>query len=116
MTVESYKPHVRTVVSESISSRSNSSDSPQVAALIIDFFCVTMIDIGNQFGIPSCIYFTSNAGFLNFMLSIPRRHDEVGREFRNSDPELSLAAFANPVPIQKVQRRKRYSNKHFCRA
>lgn len=45
--LENYKLHVRTVFVEIISSRSNSTEA---VALVLDLFCGTMIDIGNEFG------------------------------------------------------------------
>ncbi|XP_034896620.1 UDP-glycosyltransferase 71K1-like isoform X2 [Populus alba] len=73
--VESYIPHVKTTVTDIISSLSNSD--VRVAGFIFDFFCVSMIDIANEFSLPPYIFVTSNAGFLGLMLNLPKRHDEI---------------------------------------
>ncbi|KAJ9172484.1 hypothetical protein P3X46_015714 [Hevea brasiliensis] len=95
--IESHKPHVQKIVSDIISSRS-SSDSFPVAGIILDFFCVSMIDIGDELGLPSFIFLTSGLGFLSLMLYLPSRHEQIGTEFSFSDSEVLIPGFANPVP------------------
>ncbi|KAJ7975713.1 Glycosyltransferase [Quillaja saponaria] len=70
-----------------------------LAGLVIDLFCTSMIDVGNELGVPSYLFFTSSAGFLGLMLSLPKRHDEVGTEFNDSDPDSIIPSFVNPVPV-----------------
>ncbi|KAJ7960200.1 Glycosyltransferase [Quillaja saponaria] len=70
-----------------------------LAGLVIDFFCTSMIDVGNELGVPSYLFFTSSAGFLGLMLSLPYLHDEVGTAFNDSDPDLIIPSFVNPVPV-----------------
>jgi len=47
--------------------------SNKIVGLVQDFFCVSMIDVGNEFGIPSYLFLTSNVGFLSLMFSIQKR-------------------------------------------
>jgi hypothetical protein len=55
-----------------------------------------MIDVGNELGIPSYLFITSNVGFLAFVFSLRnRRIDDV---FDHSDPELLIPGFSNLVP------------------
>ncbi|KAG5238330.1 UDP-glycosyltransferase 71D [Salix suchowensis] len=82
--IESHITQVRAAVTDIISSLSNSD--VRVAGFVLDFFCVSMIDIANEFSLPSYIFITSNAGFLGLMLYLPGRHDEiseVARRFRD---------------------------------
>lgn len=95
--IESYKPHVHKIVSDIVSSRS-SSDSVPVAGIILDFFCVSMIDIGDELGLPSFIFLTSGSAFLSLMLYLPSRHQQIGAEFTFSDSDVIIPGFANPVP------------------
>lgn len=90
--IESHVPHVLTAVGEIRRSRS-------VAGFVLDLFCTSMIDVAEGFSLPSYIYLTSNAHFLDLMFHLPDRHDEVGREVRPSDPDLALPSFTNPVPV-----------------
>lgn len=97
--IESYIPHVKDAITHLMSSRS-SPDSVPLAGLVLDFFCLPMIDVANQLGLPSYLYFTSGAGFLGLMLSLPTRHSQIGTEFEDSDPDLELRSFVNPVPVR----------------
>lgn len=96
--IESYIPHVKTTVTDIISSLSNSD--VRVAGFILDFFCVSMIDIANEFSLPPYIFITSNAGFLGLMLNLPKRHDEISEVMQMSDPDSLIPGFFNPVPAR----------------
>ncbi|CAK7338747.1 unnamed protein product [Dovyalis caffra] len=95
--IESYIPHVKTTVTNIVSSLS-SSDSVRVAGLILDFFCVSMIDIASEFSLPSYIFVTSNAGFLGFLQYLSKRHRENSSVMIESDPDSSIPGFFNSVP------------------
>ncbi|KAK4856185.1 hypothetical protein QYF36_014953 [Acer negundo] len=96
--IDSQLPHVRNIVSDIVSSRS-SSESVRVTGLVVDFFCVSMIDVASEVCLPSYIFLTSNAGFLGLMLYLPTRHDQISTVFEPSDSELSISGFVNPVPV-----------------
>ncbi|KAF3439568.1 hypothetical protein FNV43_RR17846 [Rhamnella rubrinervis] len=99
--IESFTPHVRDAVTHIVSS--NSSNQVDTV-LVLDFFCVsTFMDVGHELGLPSYLFFTSNYGFLCFMLSIPDRHKNKSSEFQQVDPShpdyyLTLPGWKNPVP------------------
>ena len=69
-----------------------------------------MIDLANQLGLPSYLYLTSGAGFLGLKLHLPTRHAQIGTEFEDSDPDLDLPSFVNPVPVRVLP--EAVSNKH----
>lgn len=92
--IESLIPHVRNALSDIVS-----SSSSRVSALVLDFFCLSLIDVGHELGLPSYMFLTSNPGFLGLLLHIPIRHNQKGSEFDASDPEVSLPGFSNPVPV-----------------
>ena len=69
-----------------------------------------MIDVANQLGLLSYLYFTSGAGFLGLMLPPSTRHSQIDTEFEDSDPDLELPSFVNPVPIRVLP--EAVSNKH----
>ena len=95
--ISSLIPHVRNALTQIVSSYSN-SDTTQVAGLVLDFFCVPMVDVANELGLPSYLFMTSNPGFLSLMLYLPIRHKQISSEFEESDPELTLPGFLNPIP------------------
>ncbi|KAK2376398.1 hydroquinone glucosyltransferase [Trifolium repens] len=89
--MQTLKPHVKSTIQTILSSHAN-----QVVGLVLDLFCLSMIDVGNELGIPSYLFITSNVGFLAFMFSLRnRRIDDV---FDHSDPELLIPGFSNLVP------------------
>ncbi|KAF3439567.1 hypothetical protein FNV43_RR17845 [Rhamnella rubrinervis] len=100
--IESFTPHVRNALTHIVSS-SNSSNKTHIA-LVLDFFCTsTFMDVGHELGLPSYLFFTSNYGFLCFMLTMPDRHNNKGSEFElvdSSHPDyyLSLPGWRSPVP------------------
>lgn len=73
-----------------------------MAGIVLDFFCVSLISVAKEFGLPSYIYLTANAGFLGLMLELPNHHDRIQREFKSSDPDLLLPGFVNPVPVSAL--------------
>ncbi|GAV89085.1 UDPGT domain-containing protein [Cephalotus follicularis] len=104
--IESYIPHVKNVVKDIVTSSDSSSGSVQVAGLVLDFFCVSMIDVANEFGLPSYMFLTTNAGFLDFMLHLPTRHKQISFEFEKTDPEILLPGFLDLMlylPTRHIQ-------------
>ncbi|GMN23791.1 hypothetical protein TIFTF001_000266 [Ficus carica] len=90
-------PHVRNVLTDIVSSRSN-SDSIQVSGVVLDFFCMPLMDVVNELGLPPYMFLTSNLGFLGLMLYLPTRHEQISSEFKDSSPDVILSGFVNPVP------------------
>ena len=77
------------------------SNSVRLAGFVIDMFCTSMIDVADEFGVPSYLFFTSSAAFLGFKFHLQFLHDHEGldiNEFKNSDAELQVPSFANLVP------------------
>ncbi|KAG7986873.1 hypothetical protein I3843_03G104500 [Carya illinoinensis] len=91
--VESYRSHVK----EAIINHALSTSLP-LAGLVVDLFCSSMIDVAHELGVPSYVFFTGNAAFFGFMLYLPTRHDQVGIEFRETDPESAIPSYVNPLP------------------
>ncbi|KAK7300958.1 hypothetical protein RJT34_11811 [Clitoria ternatea] len=87
--MQSLVPHVKATIQNIQSSTSN-----PVIGLVLDFFCVSMIDVGTDSGIPSYLFMPSNVGYLSFLLSLQKRQIK----FNDSDPEFLVSAFSNLVP------------------
>ncbi|GMP54472.1 hypothetical protein CsSME_00019637 [Camellia sinensis var. sinensis] len=96
--IESHKPRVRDVVSE-IVSKSESESTPRLAGFVIDMFCTPMIDVANEFGVPTYVFFTSSAASLGLMFHINTLQQDI-TELEDSDAELNVPAYANPVPAK----------------
>lgn len=89
--LESLIPHVKATIKTILSNN--------IVGLVLDFFCVSMIDVGNEFGIPSYLFLTSNVGFLSLMLSLKNR--QIEDVFDDSDRDhqlLNIPGISNQVP------------------
>jgi hypothetical protein len=92
--IESHKSHAKEAIISSVL-----SNSIPLAGLVVDMFCTAMMDVAHELGVPSYVYFPCNAAFLGYMLYLPTRHDQVGVEFSESDPESSVVpSYVNPIP------------------
>ncbi|XP_060179365.1 anthocyanidin 3-O-glucosyltransferase 2-like [Lycium barbarum] len=74
-----------------------------MAGFIVDMLCAhPLIDLAEELGIPSYVFFTSPATFLGLMLHFQVLEDEchvdVPEFIRNSDRLLSFPCFVNPLP------------------
>ncbi|KAL7613270.1 hypothetical protein Lser_V15G07420 [Lactuca serriola] len=116
--IERHKP----IITEVIANRFNGShQTSRLCALVVDMFCTPMIDVGKEFGVPTYIFFTSNAAFLGIMLYFQILDDEHGQdvsELANSGTELTIPSYANPVPpsvLSSVLVNKDFWSKRFIR-
>ncbi|TXG57730.1 hypothetical protein EZV62_015559 [Acer yangbiense] len=94
--IENQKPHVKEVVTNSMSL----PDSPKLAGFVLDMFCTSMIDVANDFGVPSYIYFTSGAAFFGLMFHAQFLHDELQKpitDLKDTDTELVVPSLAKPI-------------------
>jgi hypothetical protein len=100
--IENKKLQIKDIVSKRSQSESG-SNSPPIAAFVIDMFCTTMIDVANEFGIPAYIYFTSSAAVLGLMFHLQTLHDDHNQDiaaYKDSDTELVVPSFVNTVPAR----------------
>ncbi|KAJ4975451.1 hypothetical protein NE237_000557 [Protea cynaroides] len=95
--VEIHKPLVKQTITNLFFSDSD-SESP-FTGLVIDHFCTSLIDVGNELGAPSYIFFSCTAGMLGLMLHLPELDSQIDTDFKDSVTELSIPCFANPVPL-----------------
>ncbi|XP_073156200.1 anthocyanidin 3-O-glucosyltransferase 2-like [Henckelia pumila] len=74
-----------------------------VAGFVLDMFCTAMIEVANEFRVPSYICFTCGAAVLGLMLHFQRLGDEFGpgyaaAQYEGSDSEVSISTYVNPYP------------------
>ena len=101
--IESEKPHVKEFVSKLITQSELNPKPPRLACFVLDMFCTGMIDVANEFGVPSYIYFTSSAAFLGFQFHMQDLHDkqEVDlTELKDVDAEFEIPTLVNPLPVK----------------
>ncbi|KAG5252516.1 anthocyanidin O-glucosyltransferase [Salix suchowensis] len=101
--IESQRPNVKEEVSRLVSRSESSPVSPTLAGFVLDMFCTSMIDVANEFGVPSYIFLTSSAASLGLQFYVQTLHDEQKvdpTEFKGSDAELVMPCLANPLPAK----------------
>jgi hypothetical protein len=90
--VQAHAPHVRAAISGLPS---------QVAGVVLDFFCTTLLDVCRDLAVPAYVYFTSNAAMLAFMLRLPALHEEVPVEFEEMEGAVDVPGLL-PLPPSTV--------------
>ncbi|KAK9669906.1 hypothetical protein RND81_13G163000 [Saponaria officinalis] len=102
--IEGHKPLVKRAVEDRVK-----NGSPKPVGFIFDMFCTTMEDIANQLGIPSYLFLTCGANFLNFVFYAQSLVDNHGIQARDlaakfSDPEFEsvITGFKNPVTSKVI--------------
>ncbi|KAK9039022.1 hypothetical protein V6N11_023861 [Hibiscus sabdariffa] len=96
-------PLVKEAVSNIVELSKSVPDSPRLAGFVLDMFVTPFIDVANEFGVPSYVFYTSGAAFLGFKFYVQVLHDEQNVEFhelKDSEVEFTIPTYANPVPIK----------------
>ncbi|KAM3403934.1 hypothetical protein ACQJBY_007186 [Aegilops geniculata] len=68
-----------------------------VAALVLDFFCTTMLDVSRELAVPAYVYITADAAFCALLLRLPALHEEVDVEFEEMEGMVDVPGLP-PVP------------------
>ncbi|GFP98207.1 putative UDP-glucose flavonoid 3-o-glucosyltransferase 3 [Phtheirospermum japonicum] len=95
--IDSQKAPVRDAVSKITKS------SCKIAGFVVDMFCTPMIDVADELGIPSYIFYTCGAATLGLFLHLQGLNDEHNQdltEYENSDAAISVPTYVNPVPAK----------------
>ncbi|XP_028778913.1 UDP-glycosyltransferase 71E1-like [Neltuma alba] len=96
--VENQKPNVTQAVSALISG----TDSPRLARFVVDMYCSTMIDVANEFGVPTVGFFTASAAFLGYMLHTHTLRERDGVDttafnFKDSGAEFAIPSLKTEI-------------------
>ncbi|KAM6554937.1 hypothetical protein CsatB_015699 [Cannabis sativa] len=102
--LESIKPQVQEAINNLVNCFSNQPSSPKLAGLVVDMFFTTMIDVADEFGIPSYVFYTSGAGILKLMVhleTLSTEHNKDVTKYKDEqDEELVIQGFVNPIPVK----------------
>ncbi|GMI69087.1 UDP-glucosyl transferase 71B6 [Hibiscus trionum] len=104
--VQNQGPLVKEVVANIVELSNSVPDSPQLAGFVLDMFLSPFVDLANEFGVPSYVFYTSGAAFLGFMFYTQFLHDEQNAEFhelKDSETEFTVPTYANPVPTKSFR-------------
>ncbi|KAK1430434.1 hypothetical protein QVD17_13153 [Tagetes erecta] len=99
--INSHCKCVRNVVADMIN---NQTGSGRVVGFVVDISCTGMLDVANEFSLPTYVFFTSNAAFLGFKVYMERLCVDQSQDFviemSNSGGEMVIPSFVNPVPMK----------------
>ncbi|CAM0871158.1 unnamed protein product [Alopecurus aequalis] len=68
-----------------------------VAALVVDLFGTTLLDVCHELAVPAYVYFTAGAAVYAFCLRLPALHEEVTVEFEEMEGTVDVQGLP-PVP------------------
>ncbi|XP_073156216.1 anthocyanidin 3-O-glucosyltransferase 2-like [Henckelia pumila] len=94
--------HIREIVS-GLMNVETSGGAPRLAGLVLDMFCTNFIDVANEFGLPSYVFFTSGAcclGLFSELVSLKFERGQEPCQLINSVSELSIPCFSISVPAK----------------
>ncbi|GFP98212.1 UDP-glucose flavonoid 3-o-glucosyltransferase 6 [Phtheirospermum japonicum] len=95
--IESHKNHVRAEVAKIAQAPGS---KPKFAGFVVDIFCISMIDVANEFGVPTYLFFTSGAAMLGLLLHLQGLLDYQNQDltlYGDTNDELSIPSYESPV-------------------
>ncbi|KAF8051058.1 hypothetical protein N665_1811s0005 [Sinapis alba] len=99
--IENQKPQVRDTVTRLVHSQQ------RLAGFVVDMFCISMMDVANEFGVPTYMVYTSNATFLGITLHLQMMYDEKKydtTELDDSVNELEFPCLTRLYPVACLPR------------
>uniref|UniRef100_A0A1J3E8A7 Glycosyltransferase n=1 Tax=Noccaea caerulescens TaxID=107243 RepID=A0A1J3E8A7_NOCCA len=106
--IDSFKLQVKATVEKlTHPTQPESSPSPsRLAGFVVDMFCTSMIDVANEFEIPSYLFYTSNATFLGLQIHTQYLNDVKNydiTELKDSETtELEIPSLTRPLPVKCI--------------
>ncbi|KAL3506667.1 hypothetical protein ACH5RR_032049 [Cinchona calisaya] len=98
--VDSNKPHVRDFVAQL-----KNSGSSRLVGFVVDMMCTSMIDVANEFEVPSYVFYPCGAAILGLSIHVQSLADDSKQDisqYKDSEKELSVSSYINPVPAKLV--------------
>ncbi|KAJ0231182.1 UDP-glycosyltransferase 71B5 [Hirschfeldia incana] len=98
--MDNQKPKVRDAVSTLLL---DSDSSRRLAGFVVDMFCTSMIEVAEEFKVPTYMMYTSNAAFLGITLHLQLMFDEEKydvSELDDSVNELDFPCLTRPYPVK----------------
>ncbi|XP_071704579.1 UDP-glycosyltransferase 71E1-like [Rutidosis leptorrhynchoides] len=112
--IEHHKTNVRKIIHDTIE-----ASSVRLVGFVVDMFCVAMIDVANEFKVPTYIYFPSNSATLGQLFYLQAKRDVENydvTEYKDSGLELPIPSYHNPLPtkvLPSVVFDKKYASKFY---
>ncbi|KAF3603844.1 hypothetical protein F2Q69_00037565 [Brassica cretica] len=100
--MESYKPVVKATVAKLTDYAQ--PPSSRLAGFVMDIFCTTMIDVANDFGVPTYLFYPSNATFFGLQIHVQYLCDvekcDIISELKDSETELEVPCLTRSLPAK----------------
>nr|GLL47001.1 anthocyanidin 3-O-glucosyltransferase 2-like [Ipomoea trifida] len=93
---DSQKTNVRECVNEMLASV---GVRRRLAGFVVDTFCSTMMDVADEFGVPTYVFYPSGAAMLGLHLHLQSLDDDHALEFKDSDLHLNISTYSKPFPV-----------------
>ncbi|KAF8085994.1 hypothetical protein N665_0639s0008 [Sinapis alba] len=105
MHIENHIPTVRHAVAKLFDHYSTLQNPPRIAGFVLDMFCTSLIDVANEFHVPSYLFYTSNAGILALDFHVQQLYDSNNyhvreSDFEDSEAELLVPGLTRPYPVK----------------
>ncbi|XP_010466437.1 PREDICTED: UDP-glycosyltransferase 71B7-like [Camelina sativa] len=105
--VANQAPKVKRVVAKLVQDYSTLPDSPRIVGFVLDIFSYSMIDVAKEFGVPSYLFNTSNAGMLALVYHIQMLYDESKydvseSDYLDSEAVLNVPGLSLPYPVKCI--------------
>ncbi|KAG7626124.1 UDP-glucuronosyl/UDP-glucosyltransferase [Arabidopsis thaliana x Arabidopsis arenosa] len=101
--IDNFKPQVKATV-EKLTDPGPPDSPSRLAGFVVDMFCMMMIDVANEFGVPSYMFYTSNATFLGLQVHVEYLYDVKNydvSDLKDSDTtELEVPCLTRPLPVK----------------
>ncbi|XP_058743030.1 anthocyanidin 3-O-glucosyltransferase 2-like [Vicia villosa] len=99
--LEAQKPYVKQAVSNLTAEEQQHGP---LAAVVVDMFCTTMIDVAKDFSVPALIFYTAGVASLGLMLHLHTlfERDNFDSTQLQKQNELAVPCFANSVPVNSL--------------
>nr|QZJ84682.1 UDP-glycosyltransferase 11 [Andrographis paniculata] len=75
----------------------------KLAGLVVDMFCTSFIQVGDEFNIPSYVFVTTGAltlGTFYDLISLKFEQNQDLTQYKDSDVELSFHCASQPIPVK----------------
>ncbi|KAK4437414.1 UDP-glycosyltransferase 71E1 [Sesamum alatum] len=98
--IENHKDPVRKSVTKIVQ---DFGPNCELGGFVIDMICTAMIDVANEFSVPTYLFFTSGASVLGLIFHFQGLRDFQNQDvnvYENSIEELSIPSYKLPVPAK----------------
>ncbi|EPS68295.1 hypothetical protein M569_06475, partial [Genlisea aurea] len=98
--IASHRDNVRKEVKKLVEASGSHS---VLAGFVVDMFCGSMIDVADEFGVPSYVFYASGASYLGLAFHIGEWQREKKKDLsvlRDSAATISIPSYRNPFPAK----------------